>query len=152
MPVERVKCWCGIFMVEARNDLAKTEDGRSLCSQKCGLQYDRKKRRIEGELVHRPSRHRVTVRDAEKYFPVRIRIVPDWLATEHQNDDMHRWLDANIGPGRYWFIGGRMPPHPDTFLVYFVAVADAQAFVDRFSSGIWIAEEWPHRHPVPPLK
>jgi len=33
---------------------------------------------------------------------------------------------------------------PDTLLFYFVAIADAQAFVDRFSCGVWIAGEWPH--------
>jgi hypothetical protein len=89
-------------------------------------------------------------RDAERYFPVRIRVARDRLGRERQYDDMHRWLDANIGPGRYWFVGERLPPLPDTLLFYFVSVADAQAFVDRFSCGVWIAGEWPHRHPAPP--
>jgi hypothetical protein len=31
-------------------------------------------------------------------------------------------------------------------LFYFLSVTDAQAFVDRFSCGVWIAGEWPHGH------
>jgi hypothetical protein len=92
----------------------------------------------------RPNSQRVVSRDAERYFPVRIRVARDRLGRERQYDDMRRWLDANIGPRRYWFGGERLPPLPDTMLFYFVTVAEAQAFVDRFACGVWIAGEWPH--------
>jgi hypothetical protein len=29
-------------------------------------------------------------------------------------------------------------------IFYFVTLADAQAFVDRFACRVWIAGEWPH--------
>jgi hypothetical protein len=95
--------------------------------------------------MRRPNSYRVMARDAERYFPVRIRVDRDQLGREQQYDTMTRWLDHQIGPGRYWFVGamanGAMP---HCLLFYFVAVADAQAFIDRFSCGVWVAGEWPH--------
>ena len=96
--------------------------------------------------MQRPNSHRATSRDAERYFPVRIRVARDQLGFQRQYDDMRRWIDANIGVGRWWHVSERLPPLPDTLLFYFVAVADAQAFIDRFSCGVWIAGEWPHGH------
>jgi hypothetical protein len=100
--------------------------------------------------MQRPNSHRAVSGEAERYFPERIRVARDRLGREREYDDTRRWLDANIGPGRYWFVGERLPPLPDMVLFYFVAVANAQAFVDRFSCGVWVAGEWPHRHPAPP--
>jgi hypothetical protein len=94
--------------------------------------------------VKRPNSYRAMARDAEQYFPVRIRVARDQLGRERQYDEMRRWLDQQTGPGRHWHIAERLPTLPETLLFYFVAVADAQAFVDRFSCGIWIAGEWPH--------
>ncbi len=96
--------------------------------------------------MHRPNNYRVQARDAERYFPVRIRIARDWLGRDHEFEKICWWLDAQIGPGRYWHVGERSPPFPDTILFYFVAIADAQAFIDRFSCGVWIAGEWPNGH------
>ncbi|MGH7073757.1 MAG: hypothetical protein ACREFD_06080 [Stellaceae bacterium] len=68
-------------------------------------------------------------------MPERIRVAHDRLGREHHYDDMRRRLDTTIGPGRCWFAGERLPPLPDTLLFDFIAVADAQAFVDRM--GRW---------------
>lgn len=59
-------------------------------------------------------------------------------------EDMMRSLDQHIGPGRHFLVEERQSLLPDCFLYYFVALADAQAFVDRFSGGVWIAGEWRH--------
>ncbi|MGH7074860.1 MAG: hypothetical protein ACREFD_11750 [Stellaceae bacterium] len=74
-------------------------------------------------------------RDAERHSAVRITVTRDQFGRDRQYDDMRRWLDATIEPGRYWFAGERMPPLPDTLLFDFIAVADAQAFVDHV--GRW---------------
>ena len=50
--------------------------------------------------MQRPNSQRVVSRDAERYFPVRIRVSRDRLGREREYDDMRRWLDANISPGR----------------------------------------------------
>ncbi|HEX4113779.1 MAG TPA: hypothetical protein VH020_14700 [Stellaceae bacterium] len=95
--------------------------------------------------MQRPNNYRVQARDAEAHFPVRIRVARDQIARERQYDEMRRWLDQQIGPTRHWHVGERSPPWPDTVLFYFLAVADAQAFVDRFACGVWVpAGEWPH--------
>ncbi|HEX4112582.1 MAG TPA: hypothetical protein VH020_08610 [Stellaceae bacterium] len=94
--------------------------------------------------MQRPNNYRVQARDAERYFPVRIRVARDQLGRERQFDEMRRWLDQQIGAGRHWHVAERSPPWPDTMLFYFLAVADAQAFVDRFACGVWVAGEWPH--------
>jgi hypothetical protein len=97
--------------------------------------------------VQRPNSHRTISRDAERYFPVRIRVARDQLGRDRQYDDMRRWLDEAIGLNRWWHVEGRLPGLPDTiWLFYFLAIADAQAFVNRFSCGVWIAGEWPHGH------
>lgn len=96
--------------------------------------------------MQRPNSHRVMVREAERYFPVRIRVARDRLGRDHLFEDMTRWLDQHIGPGRHFLVAERQPLLPDCFLFYFVALADAQAFVDRFSCGVWIAGEWRHGH------
>jgi hypothetical protein len=64
-------------------------------------------------------------RDAEKYFPVRIRVARDQLGRDRLFNDMTRWLDQHIGQSRYWFGSERPPLLPDCLLFYFVAVADA---------------------------
>lgn len=96
--------------------------------------------------MQRPSSFRQQKRDAERYFPVRIRVARDQLGRERQYDEMRRWLNHAIGLNRWWHVEERLPTPPDTMLFYFVTVADAQSFIDRFSCGVWIAGEWPHGH------
>jgi hypothetical protein len=57
---------------------------------------------------------------------------------------MCRWLDEQIGRSRWWHVEERQPTLPDTMLFCFVTVADAQAFIDRFSCGLWIKGNWPY--------
>jgi len=96
--------------------------------------------------MQRMNSHHATASDAERCFPVRIRVARDRLGRDRQYENMCRWLDTGIGPNRWWHADERLPAHPDTFLFYFVAIADAQAFIDRFSCGVWISGEWPHNH------
>lgn len=97
-----------------------------------------------GLAMQRPNSYRLQKRDAEQYFPVRIRVARDQLGRERQYDEMRRWLDEAFGVGHWWHVEERLPTLPDTMLFYFLAVADAQAFIDRFSCGVWVAREWPH--------
>jgi hypothetical protein len=109
-------------------------------------------------MAHRSANgRRVTLRDAEVFFLVRIKVERRKLAREHQydimhqHDIMHRWLDQQIGAGRYWFVGERAESdNPDTMVFYFVEVADAQAFIERFSCGVLVIGERPHKHRGPP--
>jgi hypothetical protein len=93
--------------------------------------------------MRRPNSYRQQKRDAEQFFPVRIRVARDQLGRERQNEDMRRWLDDAIGLGRWWHVEERLLTLPDTMLFYFLAVAHAQAFINRSSCGVWIAGEWP---------
>ena len=54
----------------------------------------------------------------------------DQLGRERQYDQMRRWLDEAIGASRWWHVEERLPALPDTSLFYFIAIADAQVFVD----------------------
>jgi hypothetical protein len=94
--------------------------------------------------MQRPNSQRDQARDAERYFPVRIRVARDRLGRDRQYEEMCRWLDEQIGPARWFHVEERLPTLPDTLLFYFVAVADAQAFIDRLTCGVWIKGEWPH--------
>lgn len=93
-----------------------------------------------GSAMPRPDTHRDQAHDAERYFPVRIRVASDKLRRDRQYQDMCQWLDEQIGPAKWWQLEERLPTLPDTMLFYFVAIADAQAFIDRFSCGVWINE------------
>ena len=92
----------------------------------------------------RPNTYKDQARDAERYFPVRIRVARDQLGRDKQYELMARWCDEQIGPARWFHVEERVPTLPDTLLFYFVAIADAQAFIDRFSCGVWVQGEWPH--------
>jgi hypothetical protein len=94
--------------------------------------------------MQRPNSHRDQVRDAERYFPVRIRVARGQLSRDKQYETMCQWLDEQIGANCWFHLEERLPAMPDTFLFYFVAIVDAQAFVDRFSCGVWISGAWPH--------
>jgi hypothetical protein len=63
--------------------------------------------------------------DAERYFPVRIRIARDRLGRDRQYEDMCRWLGDDIGPNRWWHADERLPAYPAPYSFI------SQAFVDR---------------------
>ena len=75
-------------------------------------------------------------RDAERNFPVRIRIAvpPDGFGS--QLDQMIAWLDANCGAG-YWSMApsGKYGVVNDALAVYFHDAAHASAFVYRWCIG-----------------
>jgi len=52
--------------------------------------------------MNRPNNYRQTARTAEHYFPVRIRVARNRLGYDRHYLDMCRWLDASIGPDRWW--------------------------------------------------
>jgi hypothetical protein len=91
----------------------------------------------------RPNSHKDHARDVERYFPVRIRVARDQLGRDKQCELMARWCDEQFGPARWFHVEERLPTLPDTLLFYFVAIADAQAYIDRFSCGVWVVG-WPH--------
>ena len=74
-------------------------------------------------------------RRAERYFPVRMRVLvpPCGLGTEL--DAMHAWLHAQFGRHGYWIGSEAGPGLADAVLIYFLDVPSAQAFVDRFACG-----------------
>jgi hypothetical protein len=92
----------------------------------------------------RPNSHRDQARDAERYFSIRIRVARDQLGRDKQYELMARWCDEQFSAIRWFHVEERLPTLPDTLLFYFVAVADVQAFIDRFSCGVWVKGEWPH--------
>jgi len=48
----------------------------------------------------RPNTYRDQARDAERYFPVRIRVARDQLGRDKQYEMMARWCDEQFGPAR----------------------------------------------------
>ncbi len=54
------------------------------------------------------------------------------------------WLDEQIGPAKCFHVEERLPTLPQRMLFYFVAIADAQAFIDRFSWRVCMQGEWPY--------
>lgn len=74
--------------------------------------------------------------EAEKRFPVRVRLAtpPQGLGT--QLNLMHVWLDEHIGRGNYASHGFNRPGQREASLWYFLDVGHAKAFVDRFACEV----------------
>lgn len=73
---------------------------------------------------------------------MRISVARDKLGRDRQYQDM--WLDEQIGPAKCFHVEERLPTLPQRMLFYFVAIADAQAFIDRFSWRVCMQGEWPY--------
>jgi hypothetical protein len=71
-------------------------------------------------------------------------VARDQRGRDTQYELMMRWCDEQFGPARWFHVEERLSTLPDTLQFYFVATADAQVFVDRFSCGVWIKGKWPH--------
>jgi hypothetical protein len=71
---------------------------------------------------------------AERFFPVRVRVLvpPDGFGM--QLDRFCAWLDVHVGKENYW-IGSDAARGRDTTLFYFVDVDAARSFLDRFACG-----------------
>jgi hypothetical protein len=71
---------------------------------------------------------------AERFFPVRVRVLvpPDGFGI--QLDRFWAWLDAHVGNRNYW-IGSDAARGRDTALFYFLDVDAARSFLDRFACG-----------------
>lgn len=71
---------------------------------------------------------------AERFFPVRVRVLvpPDGFGV--QLDRFCAWLDATVGKKNYW-IGSDAARGHDTALSYFLDVDAARSFLDRLACG-----------------
>jgi hypothetical protein len=71
---------------------------------------------------------------AERFFPVRVRVLvpPDGFGM--QLDRFCAWLDAHVGKKNYR-IGSDAARGRDTTLFYFVDVHAARSFLHRFACG-----------------
>ena len=66
-----------------------------------GLEWQERKKNIkEASPMPRPNTYRDQARDAERYFPVRIRVARDQLGRDKQYEMMARWCDEQFGPAR----------------------------------------------------
>jgi len=52
---------------------------------------------------------------------------------------MQAWLDQHVGPDSYWMGGDTGPGRPDAMSVFFLNVATAHSFVDRFACGMAVS-------------
>lgn len=68
--------------------------------------------------MQRPNSHRDQARDAERYFPVRIRVARGKLGRDRQYQEMCQWLDEQIGAANWFHVEERLPALPDTLLFY----------------------------------
>jgi hypothetical protein len=75
----------------------------------------------------RPNNNLNQVRNAERFFPVRIRVARGRLGRDRQYYDMCQWLDEQIGVVNWFHVEEHLP-----------------ALIDRFSLAVWINGEWPH--------
>ena len=76
---------------------------------------------------------------AERFFPVRVRVLVPADGFGTQLDRICGWLDAHIGRKNYW-IGSDATNGRDTALFYFLDVDAAHSFVGRFACGAVILE------------
>ena len=70
--------------------------------------------------------------EAERRFPVRIRVTVPPCGFGEQLSQFHSWLDAVAGRENYAVHAAHEPSLPDAVFFYFCDVAAAQAFVERF--------------------
>jgi hypothetical protein len=86
--------------------------------------------------IYMPGNPRQIYRDAERRFPVRVRIAVPEGGFGRQFAVMHDWLDAVCGDGGWSSApAGLIGIANDTVAFYFDDAALAQAFVNRFCCG-----------------
>ena len=76
---------------------------------------------------------------AERFFPVRVRVLVPRDGFGMQLDRFCAWLDAHVGKNNYW-IGSDAARGRDTALFYFADVDAARSFLDRFACGAVLLE------------
>jgi hypothetical protein len=89
-------------------------------------------------MVHRTVPRRVV---AERYFPVRVRVVVPLGGFGSQLDLMREWLDYHAGRDCYFTGSETEPGRPDAALFCFLDAKMAAAFVDRFACGLIVGRE-----------
>jgi len=99
---------------------------------------------MEAMMKKRHDTWREAKEAAEQYFPVRVTLAQPPRGFGDQYDVMMDWLDQHVGPQRYW-VGSRS--YPGALLFYFVDIAMAKAFTDRFVCGVMVQSEWQHTPP-----
>lgn len=72
--------------------------------------------------------------EAERSFPVRVRVPVPPRGLGQRLNEMHAWLRARAPDGGH-FVGAERGP-PEAALVYFKSIAMAHAFCDAFACGI----------------
>ena len=78
-------------------------------------------------------------RDAERRYPVRVRIALPPVGLGRQLALMHAWLDETCGDEGWAMVpAGRVGIVNDAIAFYFENAAFAQAFVTRFCCGYWV--------------
>src|SRR5438045_9581609 len=81
------------------------------------------------------ARSRSMITEAERRFPVRIRIAAD-QGLGARLDQMHQWLDQNAGADGWAMTpSGARGVVNDAIAVYFADAAIASAFVARWCAG-----------------
>jgi hypothetical protein len=91
-------------------------------------------------MVRRSTPDRIL---AERYFPVRVRIVVPVGGFGRQLDEMHGWLNLHAGRGRFGIQSAPNDLGIDAAYFYFADVQLAHAFVERFACGLAVVTRTP---------
>lgn len=84
-------------------------------------------------MVRRSIRART---EAERYFPIRVRVAVPTGGFGEQLNVMHGWLNIHAGRGNFAIHGAANDLGVDAAFFYFVDISVAKAFVERFTCGL----------------
>jgi len=88
-------------------------------------------------MVRRSVPARVT---DDRYFPIRVRIAIPSGGFGEQLNVMHGWLNIHAGRSNFAMHGADNDRSVDAVFFYFMDIALARAFVERFACGLAVIE------------
>ena len=91
-------------------------------------------------MVRRFTPARIT---DDRFFPVRVRIAVPQGGFGEQLNVMHGWLNMRAGRGNFAIHSAPNDLRIDAALFYFMDIAVARAFVERFACGLAVVATMP---------
>jgi hypothetical protein len=88
-------------------------------------------------MVRRSTPARIT---DDRFFPVRVRVAVPQGGFGEQLNTMHGWLNMHAGRGNFAIHSAPNDLGIDAALFYFMDIAVARAFVERFACGLAVVQ------------
>jgi hypothetical protein len=81
---------------------------------------------------------------ASAVYPVRLRVhIPHDTGLQHRAAQIDRWLDENVGRGRFWQHSFYAPGHKHALLIFLPSADLAQRFVKELDCAHLVQCEMP---------